>query len=305
MALVGRRRFLAGAGALAAATLARAQPRTPVVGLLYPNPSSGPQGTAQDYFSGILGKLGWSVGKDVALEHASGEGSEERLPQLAQQLVDKRVDVIWAAGPEAAVAAARATKTIPIAFYGVGYPVESELVDALAKPGRNVTGLASAAGVGYVKVLELVREIVPGATRVAWLAVDTVVWSVSGKEVRLSAEAIFESARRLGVEIRRFPVLRPEELEDAFAAILDWRPQALLADFTALTFRERHRIAGLAAKNRLPGFAAPGVFAEAGLLASYGPNRGWMIEYSFTYVDRILPARSREISRWSCRAATR
>jgi putative ABC transport system substrate-binding protein len=266
----------------------RAQQRKPVLGLLYPNPSSGPQGNAQAYFSGILKRLGWTVGTDVVLEHASGEGSENRLPVLARQLVDKRVDVIWAAGPEAALAAARATKTIPIAFYGVAYPVEAELVESLARPGRNATGLASVAGVGYVKALELLREIVPGTKRIAWLAVDTVIWSVSGKEVRLSYQAILESARGLGFEIERFPVSRREDLDDAFKAILASRPQALISDFTALTFRERNRIAGFALSERLPAVATPSVFAEAGFLASYGPNRGWMIEYSFTYVDRIL-----------------
>jgi putative ABC transport system substrate-binding protein len=284
----GRRRFLAGAGALAAARLARAQQRKPVLGLLYPNPSSGPQGTAQAYFTGILKKLGWNVDADIVLEHASGEGSEDRLQDLANGLVAKRVDVIWAAGPEAALAAARATKTIPIAFYGVAYPVEAELVDSLARPGRNVTGLASVAGAGYVKALELLREIAPGAKRVAWLAVDTGIWSVSGKEVRLSHQAILESARGLGFEFERFPVSSREDFEDAFKAILDSRPQALISDFTALTFRERNRIARFALTQRLPSVATPSVFAEAGFLASYGPNRGWMIEYSLTYVDRIL-----------------
>jgi putative ABC transport system substrate-binding protein len=289
MGKVRRRQLLIAAGGLLAAPFARPQaPRLATVGLLYPNASSTPQGTAQDYFSGILKKLGWSVGSDVVLEHASGEGSEARLPALAQELVSKNVDVIWAAGPEAAVAAARATKRIPIAFYGAAYPVESELVESLARPGRNVTGLASVAGAGYAKVLELLRELAPGATRLAWIRVETVHWSVSGKRVRVTEEATFANASKLGFEVASFPVSRREDFDAAFAAILAARAHAVLSDFTALTFRERHRIAEFANRNRLPSVSSPKVFAEAGYLASHGPDRGSMIEYSFTYVDKIL-----------------
>lgn len=289
MGRVRRRQLLVAAAGLLAAPFARPQARRlPTVGLLYPNPSSTPQGTAQNYFSAILKKLGWSVGGDVLLEHASGEGSEARLPALAQELVRKNVDVIWVAGPEAAVAAARATKTIPIAFYGVGYPVEQGLVESLPRPGGNVTGLASLASFGHAKLLELLKEMAPKTQRVAWLAVETIVQTVAGNEVRLTERGIASAAPRLGFEVQKFPVSKTEDFDIALGAIVDSRSQAIVADFTALTYRERHRIAEFAIRNKLPTLFGTKAFVEAGALASYGADRGWMIEYSFVYVDRIL-----------------
>jgi putative tryptophan/tyrosine transport system substrate-binding protein len=194
MRRTGRRRFLLAAGALAAAPLARGRTfgAAPRVGLLFPNPTRSSEGNAVDFFSGILKGYGWIPGENVELEYASGEGSEDRLPELAAALVEKHVDVIWAAGPEAAVAAARATRSIPVVFYGVAFPVEHGLVDSLAAPGRNVTGLASLAGAERSKGLETLLEIAPGLRRLAWLRVLTVARSVTGEEISIRTHS-FES----------------------------------------------------------------------------------------------------------------
>jgi putative ABC transport system substrate-binding protein len=251
MQRTGRRQFLLAAAALAAAPRVRAQApaRLPTLGLLYPNPTVTGDGDARKYKAKWLAALGWNVGKNLLVVHASAEGREDRLAGLAEQLVHKGLDVIWAAGPEAALAAARATRSIPIAFYGVGFPVEQGLVDSLAKPGRNVTGLTTIAGLEWAKCLEALREIVPAARQLSWIRVQTVMRSVSGEVVRTGDHLIDPHAPRLGFEIRRVPVSAPEDLEGAFEA---WP------------------------------------FIQAGGLVSYAASRGWMSQHSFTFVDRIL-----------------
>jgi putative ABC transport system substrate-binding protein len=285
-----RRNFIGGiAGALALPSIALGQQsRMPTLGLLYPNPSAGPQGTALEFFSARLVQLGWKVGQNLKVENASGEGREERMAPLAAALVEKKVDVIWAAGPEAALAAARATRTIPIAFYGVGYPVEQGLVDSLAKPGRNVTGLASFAGSERAKGVELLREAAPKPTRLAWIGVETVTRTLAGAEIRIGGQELTDVANRLGFEFRRHPVSAKEDFDAAFANILESRAQALGADFTALTVRERQRIVNFANTHRLPSVFGSNEFSEAGGLLSYGANRVGMQLQSFTFVDRIL-----------------
>lgn len=285
-----RRRFLLAAAALTAAPRvgAQAPARLPTLGLLYPNPTVTGDGDARKYMAKWLEALGWTAGKNLLVVHASAEGREDRLAGLAEQLVQKGVDVIWVAGPEAALAAARATQSLPIAFYGVGFPVEQGLVESLAKPGRNVTGLTAIAGLEWAKCLEALREIVPAARQLAWIRVQTLMRSVSGEVVRTLDQLIDPQAPRLGFELRRFPVSAPEDLEGAFEAIRQARPDAMACDFTAMTFRERHRIVNFANFHRLPSAFGAWPFIEAGGLLSYAASRAWMAQHSFTFVDRIL-----------------
>jgi putative ABC transport system substrate-binding protein len=141
---ISRRRFLAAASLLLAAPAARAQApaRLPRMGLLSPHRTPSAKEIADSPIRNRLRELGWIDGQTFVIVPAFGEGSEARLDALAADLVRKQVDVIWALGPEAAVAAARATKSIPIVFWGVAYPIEQGLVDSLARPGRNATGVA-------------------------------------------------------------------------------------------------------------------------------------------------------------------
>jgi putative tryptophan/tyrosine transport system substrate-binding protein len=288
MQRIRRRRFLVAAAGLAAAPLVRAQARMSRLALLYPNPVVTDSGDARVYMAAWLKALGWIAGKNLEVEHYSGDGREDRLPALAEVIVHKGADVIWVAGPEAANAAARVTKTIPIAFYGVGLPVEQELVDSFAKPGRNVTGVASLAGQVWGKCLEALREIAPSARRLSWIRVQTVMRTLSGKELRVTNIAIDPLAADLGFEIQRHGVSAPEDLEGAFAAIRSAQPDALVSDFTAMTYRERHRIVDFANRHRLPSVFGALPYVEAGGLLSYGASRAWMAQHSFTFVDRIL-----------------
>jgi putative tryptophan/tyrosine transport system substrate-binding protein len=283
-----RRRFVLGAAALAAAPLARAQARLPRLALLYPNPFITSAGDSRVFMARWLEQLGWVTGRDLEVEHYSGKGREDRLPALADEIVRWSADVIWVAGPEAALAAARATQTIPIAFYGVAFPVEHELVETLARPGRNVTGLTSLAGTEVAKSLEILREVAPAARRIGWIRVRTVMRTVSGREFRLGETLVDTGAEKLGFEIERHRVSTAEDLENAFAAIRRSKPDAFGCDFTAMTYRERHRIVDFANFHRLPSVFGALPFIGAGGLLSYAASRGWMARHSFTFVDRIL-----------------
>ncbi len=216
-------------------------------------------------------------------------GREDRLPELAEELVRKRVDVIWALGPEAAVAAARATKTIPIVFWGVGYPVEQGLIDSYARPGRNVTGMAFFTGAELAtKVLQLLSEIAPGARRVAAIVTPSAISTVKGDQYVGGAPVIESAAKSLGFEYRAHRVAKREDFDSVFAAILDSRAQALVTYGTTTTFRERQRIVDFANRNRLPSAFNQREFVEAGGLLSYGADTRETIFQSMLYLDRIL-----------------
>lgn len=235
-----------------------------------------------------LAALGWMEGKTLIVEQARAEGKADRLPALAEGLVHKRVDVILAHAPEAAVAAARATRTIPIVFWGVGSPVELGLVNTFAKPAGNVTGIAwNAAGeVQVAKSLEFLKEIAPSARRLASIFDPSVTYTVSGTDYTYPR---FEaSAKAIGFDLRIHEVRRDEDLDATFAAILEWRTQALVVPTMPFTGRNRQRIVEFANRNRLPSTFDARFFVEAGGLVSYGPDIPETQRRAIDYVDRIL-----------------
>lgn len=237
-----------------------------------------------------LKQLGWVRDKNLAAVSASAEGREERLPVLAAEVVATKPDVIWAAGPEAAVAAARATTTIPIVFWGVARPIEHGLIDSFARPGRNVTGYVHIAGSEQDKQLELLREVAPRRVRLAAIAADTPLVTVSGKAVSLADLGIGleAAAERLGFELKTHWVTKREDFDGVFAAIAADDAQALHCRFTSLTERERHRIADFASQYRLPSAYGATPFVDAGGLLSYGASRMAVMLGSIDHVDRIL-----------------
>lgn len=290
MASASRRRFLAAGGLLLAPLAARAQKpaKLPQVGVLNPHaPPPGEQLTKSPMRS-RLAQLGWVDGETVELVDAFGFGSEARLPTLAADLVRRKVDVIWAMGPEAAIAAARATQTIPIVFWGVAYPVEQELVESLAKPGRNVTGVSWHASPEVDgKRLELLREISPAARRLASISIPMALHKVSGGAAD-TPQSNLVAAQKLGYEYRAFPVWKAEDFEPAFHDILSWGAQAMTVGGTALTVRERYRITAFSIKHRLPSTYTLRDFVQAGGLVSYAVD--WRPTHAQTadYLDRIL-----------------
>jgi len=286
-----RRRFLLGAGALLVSPLVGAQAVTklPTLGILHPGITPLAQRLENSPLRKRLRELGWLEGKTCLIEAVYGEGKSDRMPALANVLVAKKVDVIVALGPEAAVAAAGASTTIPIVFWAVAYPVEQGLVDSLAKPGRNVTGVAFWTGPELdLKRVQFLREIAPDAVRLASIWTPSVARTVAGGAVTKGREAFDAAARELGFEPRSFPVGDDADFDPIFATILKWGAQALEDPGSPLTFRNMKRILNFANRNGLPAIYSFPDFVEAGGLISYGIDWPRTVVRSADLVDKIL-----------------
>lgn len=259
-----------------------------ILGVLSPHP---PPTEAEWQRSPIvlkLAELGWVRGKDYVIDRPYIPGAESALAAMAQQLVRNGADVIYANGPESAVAAARATSTIPIVFWGVGYPVEQGLVESLARPGGNVTGMAFFPGIGSEKIIEIIREIVPSAKAVSVLLTPSAGTAVDRRPLPTMGGNIAAAARGLGIAYHGHPVASGEDFERAFEAILKAGADAIVAPGTTTTWRARHRIADFALRHRLAsGFNMPD-FVEAGGLFSHGASTMDTVHEAVTYVDRIF-----------------
>jgi ABC-type uncharacterized transport system substrate-binding protein len=270
------------------ATEAQPTEKVPRIGILVDGPPLPPEERGRSPLVQGLRDLGWVPEQNVRLEALYSEGQQERLAELATELVRRQVDVIWVNGPPAAVAAARATKTIPIVFWGVGFPVEYGLVASLARPGGNVTGFAFSAGPEvFSKLLELLKAIAPRTVRVAMIY-GTGSNDVSGRLVSISRPVLEPAARQLAMQLQGFPVRDREELSRAFTSILDWRAHAIYAYGDPLTWVEHKRIVDFANSNRLAGAFSMKAFALAGGLLSYGPDSAEEHRRSALYVNRIL-----------------
>lgn len=279
------------AAALGAAPLARAQKADEkrVLGLLSPHPRPSPAQQARSPYYSRLAELGWRLGENLHLERPEHPEGEAAMPRLAAELVGKRVDAILAIGPEAAVAAARATRSIPIVFCCVAYAVEQGLVRSYAQPGGNVTGVAFWTGPELVtKLLELFREIAPEVRRVATVSTPSSLDAVDGSRYERARPLVDAAARSLGFEFRLHEFGAAEELDAVFAGILDSGAQGLLTFGTTAVRRSWRRIAEFANRNRLPHAATAAEFAEAGALFSYGADTTATVLQSFEYADKVL-----------------
>jgi putative ABC transport system substrate-binding protein len=263
------------AGALLASRAVEAQPaaRMPRVGVI---------ATTRGYEAFRLGlrELAYREGENVALEFRSTEAPNVRLADVARELVRLKVDVVLAASTPATEALRQATTTIPIVMLAAD-PVASGLVPSLSRPEGNVTGLSfNETGTG-AKRLELLREALPSARRVA--ALDAA--GAAANPIRKETEA---AARTLGVELQSFAVRDPDDLEKTFAAMAANRAESLLVMPTTLAFVHRARIIALAIKNRLPTMFWRREFADAGGLMAYGPDQQEMYRRAAVYVSKIL-----------------
>jgi len=285
--VIDRRTFLAGTGAvfLAAPRASEAQEPAKVfrLGLLGTVPPTDP-GTLRiwDGFLEGLRQLGYVEGQNLVIERRFSEGRYERLPALAAELVRLKVDVIVAGGAPAPEAAQRATSTIPIVMLNHGDPVGSGLVASLARPGRNVTGLSFIAPDLVGKQLQLLKEVVPGISRVAVLSDPT----VPAQALMLREAEV--AARSLKVQLQMLEARAPSDFASAFSAMTKDRAGALIVLGAVMFFIQRTRIVELAAQSRLPAMYWAKEFAEAGGLMAYGSNIREMYRRAATYVDRIL-----------------
>jgi len=230
-----------------------------------------------------LRELGYVEGRNVVFERRFADGKQERLAALAVELVKLKVDIIVTGSNPVIAAVRQATATIPIVMAVSRDPVGSGFIASLARPGGNITGLANDPAPEIIgKNLELLKEVVPRVSRVAFL------WNPVPKGAVLYKNAVESAARNLGVTFQSVEVRGENEFEAAFAAMVRERVNGLVVTSDPFLFGFRSRLVLLAAKHRLPAVYVPREFAEAGGLMSYGGNIADQFRRAAVYVDKIL-----------------
>jgi putative tryptophan/tyrosine transport system substrate-binding protein len=268
---------------------AHAQQATKVVriGVLAPSrpDNSDPSYRALNAFVPALEELGYTDGKNIAFERKFADGDVSRLRVLANELVEQRVDIIVALSTPAARAAKQATTTIPIVAINMADPVGDELVASLARPGGNVTGTAFLGPELVSRRLQLLKELVPGLSRVA------VLWhplAYSERTMTGMLKEIEGAANTLGTKLQFVPATGGGDLEPAFAAMIKERAQAIMIFPSPMLYGQYGRIVDLAASNRLPAIYAAREGADLGGLVSYGVNQSDLSRSTAVYLEKIL-----------------
>jgi putative ABC transport system substrate-binding protein len=280
---IQRRKFLAAVGGAAAAwpLAARAQQPMPVVGFLHPL-SVHAVGYQLRAFHQGLKEAGFVDGENVAIEYRWADNRTDRLPALAAELVRRRVAVIATVGTSA-FAVKAATTTIPIVFVGGEDPVKLGLVASLARPGGNLTGINWLGGELVAKRLELLRQLLPGATRVAVL-----VNPAFATLTEITLRDVEAAARAMGLQIQVLNADTSREIDAAFEIIGHEQPDALIVGPGPFFNSRRVQMAQLAARYALPAIHTTRLEAEAGGLMSYGPSLTDAYRQAGAYTGRIL-----------------
>jgi len=280
-----RRAFLAtataAAGVVAGPAIARAQQPAKIHRIGNLSLRRGPDETDEAFSQGLR-ELGYVEGRSVALEYRWAGGQSKRLPDLAAELVRLKVDLIVAQGTLAAEAARRATISIPIIFVGAGDPVGSGLVSSLGHPGGNLSGLTILSTDLAGKRLQILRELLPQANRVALLV------HRPASATPLLIREMRAAAQQLGIQVFAQEMDTAVDLPSAFAAMQRERAQAVVVQQNPITTDSARRIAELAVQHRLPAIYYRRDFVEAGGLMSYGANGVAIYRRAATYVDKIL-----------------
>jgi len=277
-----RREFIAlvGGAALLRPGAALAQQPVPVVGYLY---SATPYPEELAAFRDGLKQAGFVDGQNVAIDYRSAEGSAERLPALAAELVARRVSVIAAIGGDVtALAAKAATTTIPIVFLNGSDPVQSGLVASINRPGGNVTGVSLFAGTVDAKRLELLHQLVPQAATIA--VFNNALVAESGAR----SQALENAARTLGVGLGFFNVGSEADFDKAFSAMAEQKIGALFVSGSPFFISRRQPLVDAAAAHKVPAIYAWREFATAGGLMSYGADVLDSARQAGVYAGRIL-----------------
>jgi len=228
-----------------------------------------------------LRELGYVEDKNITIEYGQADNKLDRLPALVDEMVRLKVDVLVAASTPAALAAKKATRTIPIVFYNVSDPVAAELVDSLARPGGNITGFTSIAAVLAGKRLELLKETVPKLSHVA------VLWNPQDLGSTQQWKESQLAGRDLGLQLYSMEASSADEHDSAFNEAVKARNGALAVTLNPVAASNRKRIAGLAAKHRLPAVYARGDFVTSGGLMSYGLDQAEPYRRVASMVDKI------------------
>jgi len=286
-----RREFITLVGGAAAASLALlnagARSQTPKVYRIgFLSPADYATGSASRNFAdGVtrqLGLLGYTLGKNLAVEQRGAEMHLERLPELVGYLAASKVDVIVANGYPAAIAAKVGTSTVPVVIIASGDPVSTNLVASLARPGGNLTGISDVAAQLAPKRLELLKRMVPSLKRVAML------YNAGDRGMTMRYESSAEAAKMLGVIVQPLGVRAPDDFEGAFAAMNKVMPDGLLMVSDSLTRLNRKRVYDFAAAHRLPAIYEAESYTRDGGLMSYGPDDSEAIERVASLIDRVL-----------------
>ena len=264
--------------ALALPTEAQQPKKVPRIGVLSPG-SPGPS-PLLDAFRQGLRELGYVEGQNIAVEYRFAEANPEPLSDLAGELVRLKVDVILTVNTAASQAAKNATKTIPIVFTYVADP--AGLVASLSRPGGNITGLTTLAAELSGKRLELIKETLPGISRVAYL------WNSANPTATRVFRETEGASPQFGIQLEPLKVQGPDEFQNAFKVATKKGAGVLFVWEDAMLLPHRTHILDLAAKHRIPAASQYREFAEAGGLLSYGPNLPDQFRRAATYVDKIL-----------------
>ena len=268
---------------VAATVFAQPPGRIPRVGVLRPGDPPPADFGQREALEAGLRELGWTPGTNVLIEYRYSEGKHERLAELAAELVRLPVDILVASAPQGVRAAQQATRTIPIVMATLPDPVAEGFVTSLARPGGNTTGVTLDSEELSGKQLELLKEALPNLSRVGVLRNSASPgWEGARKQLETAA-------RRLKIELKDFPVRRPEDLATSFAAMSQAKVGAILVRRDVLVIEpNRAEVVGLAAQRRLPAIYNFREFAEDGGFMSYGANVKALHRRSAIFVDRIL-----------------
>lgn len=276
-----RRQFLIAASALLVAPLARAQTKVWRIGVLSALSATEAEPFRAAFQRGML-DLGYVGAKDFLTVERYAEGRSDRLPGLAADLVQIRVDLIFASTVQAVRAAQQATASIPIVFVAVSDPVKAGFADSVARPSRNLTGLSNFAGDLVPKRLELLRTLLPKLSRVALLV------NPGNPLAADNIKGAQAAAEQLGMQVEAVNAATAAEIDLAFASAVRGRAGAMLVTGDVFHFGMRERIAAAAAKHRIALIAAFREYTEAGGLLSYGTDVAYQFRHAATYVDKIL-----------------
>ena len=279
-----RREFIALAtGAAALPLAARAQQAGKVwrVGML-DTTSAALNAKNIDAFRAGMRALGYVEGQNLIIEYRSFDGRIERLPQLAAELVKLKCDVIVTRGTPPALAAKKAAGPIPIVMAAIGEPVESGMVESLARPGGNVTGMSAFVTQLTQKRIELLKELVPSITRVG--ALD----NLTNASVPAQWDETKLAAQTLGLQALMFDVRKPEDIALSFEATIAKNVNALAVGNDSVVIASREQIAGLAAKHKLPSIYASREYVDAGGLIAYAAHYPDLYRRAAAYVDKIF-----------------
>jgi putative tryptophan/tyrosine transport system substrate-binding protein len=235
-----------------------------------------------DTFRQALDDLGYIEGKNVRFEYRYAKGANERFPALANELIALNVDVILTWSTDAALAAKQATTTIPIVMGAIGDPLGAGVVTNLAHPGANITGFSERAAELDAKRLQLLKEVVPGLSRVVML------FNPANRYMPLSLQSARKGAQALHISLVVYEVYDTTTLDAAFVTSTKDRPDAFMVPADTFLVSQRSRIAQFAIENKLPSVYSFRKHVEAGGLIAYTPNYNDLFRRAASYVDKIL-----------------